>query len=317
VINGRQFVAAAFAAFFSICVSAAEPWMQLPPTPALPPLTIGKHVTVNGARIWYAEWGASRKGTPVLLLHGGFANSNYFGNLIPVLIQQGYHVIAMDSRGHGRSSRTNEPITYHLMASDVIALLNALKVPKVSLVGWSDGGCIGYDMAIHDPARLAQLFTFGANADVSGLNHSDNDSPVFSAYWVRVQKEYKLLSSTPTEWPAFSADIFRMWETLPAFTAGQLATISVPTTIADGEYDDAIKVDHLKYIVATIPGAKLVILPNLGHIAMLQGPREFNAAVLDFLRDYHESEAPVHRSHGNRSRTFTSLEKQVNHKGER
>jgi pimeloyl-ACP methyl ester carboxylesterase len=292
-IAGWSWLAGMFAVLLGASAIADEPWKQLPPTPHLPPHTIGRHLEVNGARIWYAEWGSGRHGTPVLLLHGGFANSDYFGNLIPVLIQNGYRVIAMDSRGHGRSGRTNQPLTYHLMASDVIGVLDSLKIDKVAVVGWSDGGCIGYDLGVNHPERLARLFTFGANADVSGLEHSDNASPVFSAYWSRVQEEYRRLSPTPDDWQAFSADTLRMWKTLPAFTAGQLASITAPTTIADGQYDDAIKLDHLKYIVATIPHAKLVILPNLGHLAMLQGPSAFNAAVLDFLQDYKASEAPA------------------------
>src|ERR1700693_639088 len=67
----------------AFCAHAAEPWKRLPPTPTLPAHTVGKHVTVNGAQLWYAEWGAANPGTPVLLLHGGYANSNYFGFLIP------------------------------------------------------------------------------------------------------------------------------------------------------------------------------------------------------------------------------------------
>ena len=286
-----SWLAGTFAVLLNVSAIAEEPWKHLPPTPHLPPHTVGRHLDVNGARIWYAQWGSGRRGTPVLLLHGGFANSDYFGNLIPVLIQNGYRVIAMDSRGHGRSGRTNQPLTYHLMAADVIALLDLLKIDKVTVVGWSDGGCVGYDLGVNHPKRLARLFTFGANADVSGLGHSDTASPVFDAYWSRVQQEYRHLSPTPENWQAFSADTLRMWRTLPAFTAGQLASITAPTTIADGQYDDAIKLDHLQYIVATIPHAKLVILPKLGHIAMLQDPSVFNAAVLDFLHDYKASEA--------------------------
>ena len=290
-MNNRQikrstWVASALLLFVAFGARAAEPWEVLPPTPNLPAHTVGQHANVNGAKIWYAEWGAGRPGTPVLLLHGGYGNSNYFGNLIPVLVQHGYHVIAMDSRGHGRSARTNEPITYHLMASDVMALLDALKVPKVSLVGWSDGGCIGYDLAINNPSRLARLFAFGADADVSGLKDGFDKSPVFSSYLARVPGEYKRLSPTPTEWDSFNANISKMWETLPAYTAAQLASISVPTTIADGQYDEGIKPEHNKYLAATIPGARLVILPNLSHFAMLQGPQMFNSAVLSFLSDY-------------------------------
>jgi pimeloyl-ACP methyl ester carboxylesterase len=285
-INRPTWVASALLFLAAFATRAAEPWEVLPPTPALPAHTVGRHATVNGAKIWYAEWGADHPGTPVLLLHGGYGNSDYFGNLIPVLVRHGYHVIALDSRGHGRSTLTHEPITYHLMASDVISLLDALKVPKVSLVGWSDGGCIGLDIAIYNPSRLARLFTFGGDADVSGAKDNVDKSPVFAAYLARVADEYQRLSPAPAEWDAFNANITRMWSTLPAYTAAQLASISVPTTIADGQYDEAIKPEHTHYLAATIPGARLVILPNLSHFAMLQGPRVFNSAVLDFLSDY-------------------------------
>src|ERR1700734_1884715 len=88
---------------------SAEPWQTLPPTPALPPDTQGRTAAIHGAEIWYAEWGPKGHGVPVLLLHGGFGNSNYFGHLIPFLVGKGYRVIAMDSRGHGRSTRTRAP----------------------------------------------------------------------------------------------------------------------------------------------------------------------------------------------------------------
>ena len=55
------------------------------------------------------------------------------------------------------------------------------------------------------------------------------------------------------------------------------------TTIADGEHDEAIKQDHDRYMAATIPGARLVIMPGVSHFAMLQNPAEFNAEVLNFL----------------------------------
>ena len=78
--------------------------------------------------------------------------------------------------------------------------------------------------------------------------------------------------------------MIKMWETLPAFTTGQLRSIEVPTTIADGEHDEVIKSEHTKYLSATIPGAQLVILPDVSHFAMLQNPAAFNAAIVDFLQ---------------------------------
>ena len=261
---------------------AAEPWRTLPPTPSLPGGTVGRHVEIDGTRIWYAIWGPQSSSPPVLLLHGGFANSNYFGNLIPALAA--YQVIAMDSPGHGRSTLPSGPLTYHRMAEDVIGLLDRLKVSKVYLVGWSDGGIIGLDIALNHPARLAALFAFGANADVSGTNEGVEKTPVFGAYLQRARKEYRKLSPAPDRWDAFSAAVNKMWATLPAYTAEQLRTIGVPVTIADGEYDEAIKQSHDRYMASTIPGARLDILPNVSHFAMLQSPAEFNAVVLEFLK---------------------------------
>jgi pimeloyl-ACP methyl ester carboxylesterase len=263
---------------------AAEPWKTLPPTPQLPSGTVSHYATLNGARIWYAQWGNTRQRTPVLLLHGGYANSNYFGYLIPFLVEHGYRVIAMDSRGHGRSARTNAPYSYELMASDVVGLLDTLAIKRVDLVGWSDGAIIGYELAIHFPGRLARLYAFGGTSELSGLTDTWSSNPVFKAYLRRVAVEYRDFSPTPDEWDSFNAALSRMWDTQPTITAAQLHSITVPTTIADGQYDEANRPEQIRYIAATIPGATLVILPNVSHFAMLQDPAEFNAAVLAFLQ---------------------------------
>lgn len=263
---------------------AAEPWHTLPPTPSLPAATVGRHTELDGARIWYASWGPESASPPVLLLHGGFANSSYFGKLIPALVARGYRVIAMDSPGHGRSTLPDGPLTYHRMAEDVIGLLDRLKVARVYLVGWSDGGITGLDIALTHPERLVGLFAFGANTDVSGVDQGAEKTPVFGAYLRRASQEYRKLSPTPDRWNAFSAAVNKMWETLPAYTAEQLGTIRVPVTIADGEYDEAIKQSHDRYMASAIPGARLVILPRVSHFGMLQNPSEFNAAVFAFLQ---------------------------------
>src|SRR5208282_3677193 len=106
----------------------------------------------------------------------------------------------------------------------------------------------------------------------------------FAAYLTRARDEYRVLSPTPRQWASFEAAMNTMWGTLPAFTSGQLRSIKVPITVADGEHDEVIKLEHTKYLASTIPGARLVILPNVSHFAMLQNPAEFNAAVVEFLQ---------------------------------
>ena len=203
---------------FAAAARAEPQWLTLPPTPSLPTPAKSGYAPVNGIKIWYAVFG---RGAPVILLHGGLANANYWGELVPVLAAH-YRVVVMDSRGHGRSSRDARPYGYDLMASDVLALMDFLKIDKAALVGWSDGAIIGLDIAIHHPERLSKLFAFAANSDPSGVKDV-NQSPVFTAFIARARKEYEKLSPTPTEYDSFLAQITKMWETQPNWTADDLA----------------------------------------------------------------------------------------------
>ena len=262
---------------------AAEPWQSLPPTPALPSGTTSHYATIHGARLWYAQWGPETGRVPVLLLHGGLGNSNYFGRLIPALVAKGYPVVAMDSRGHGRSTRRDEPLTYHQMAEDAAALLDLLGIARASVVGWSDGAITGIDLALHHRRRVARLFAFAANADVSGSIDGGDETATFVAYLARARDEYRELSPTPDALASFEVALGTMWASLPAYTAAELGSIRVPVTIADGAYDEVVKPEHTRYLAAAIPHARLVVLPGVSHFAILQDPAAFNAAVLEFL----------------------------------
>ncbi len=278
--------AAAHVALAAVLVGAAAPaaerWQTLPPTPALPAGTVGHHLEVDGARLWYASWGPAG-GEPVLLLHGGPLNSAYFGELIPVLVRHGQRVIALDSRGQGRSTRGGVPMSYGRMADDALALLDHLHLARASIVGWSDGGVTGLELARRHPARVRRLFAFGANADPSGGADPGAADPVVAAYHARAQEEYRALSPAPGEWQALEAAMARMWETEPNLSAAELAAIRVPVTVADGEHEEFVRPEHTRYLARTIPGARLVILRGVSHFALLQDPAAFAAAVLEFL----------------------------------
>jgi len=257
---------------------AQNPWEQLPATPALPTPQRSGTAPVNGVRIWYAAYG---QGLPLILLHGGLANSNYWGLQIPALAPQ-FEVIVMDSRGHGRSTWDGQPITYHLMASDVLALMDALHIPKAALVGWSDGAIIGLDIAIHHPERLTKLFAFGANSSLSGVKDG-SASPTFVPYDRRTQEEYQKVSPAPSAFAAFRAALDKMWNTEPAFSDAQLRGIRVPTWIVDGDHDEIIKREETDRMARLIPGARELILSRTSHFAFLQDAKQFNEALLHFL----------------------------------
>jgi pimeloyl-ACP methyl ester carboxylesterase len=257
-----------------------DPWMSLPPTPNLPKNGQSGIAPVNGIKIWYSTWGPAGA-RPVLFLHGGLGNSDYFGKQISAL-EKKYRVIVMDSRGHGRSTRDGQPYSYDLMASDVIGLLDYLKIQRIAIVGWSDGAIIGLDIAIHHPERIAKLFAFAANSDPSGVADISK-SKVFNDYINGTEKEYAALSPTPKDHKAFLDEIGKMWASQPNFTKQQLAGITTPTLIVDGDHDEAIKRENTEYMAATIPHAGLLILPRVGHFAFLQDPAQFNDALKHFL----------------------------------
>jgi pimeloyl-ACP methyl ester carboxylesterase len=257
---------------------AEYPWLRLPPTPTLPKPETSGIAPVNGIRLWYAEFG---HGAPVILLHGGLANSDYWGLQVRALTAH-YRVIVLDSRGHGRSSRTDAPIGYDLMSSDVLALMDYLHIRQAALVGWSDGAIIGLDIAIHHPDRLTRLFAFAANSDPSGVKDVGK-SPVFAAYEQRAAKEYARLSPTPAQFKAFVANIEHMWATEPHFTDDQLSNIKVPTWIVDGDHDEAIKRENTDHMAALMPGSGELILPGVSHFAFIQDPVMFNESLLHFL----------------------------------
>ena len=262
----------------------AEPqWLTLPPTPTLPKAVQSGYAPVNGVKIWYAIFG---RGEPVILLHGGLANSNYWGNQVRAL-EGRYRVIVMDSRGHGRSTRNDQPYSYDLMAGDVVAVMDFLKIPKAAIVGWSDGAILGLDIAMKHPERVSKLFAFAANSDPSGVADIAQ-SPVFNAFIARAEKEYEKLSPTPTEYKAFLAQITKMWETQPNWTADDLKRIAVPTWIVDADHDEAIKRENTEFMAANIPSAGLLLQPEVSHFSFIQDPDQFTADVLHFLQHMKE-----------------------------
>ena len=275
----QALAAFAFVALFTLCAAAAERWNTLPPLPPMPPAERSGYAPVNDIKMYYAIYG---KGDPILLIHGGLANSDYWANQVRELSKT-HEVIVADSRGHGRSSWSSEPISYDLMASDYVALLNDLNIPKTAIVGWSDGGIIGIDIAMHHPERVTKLFAQAANVTTDGVKPNMGKTPAFGAFIKRSAGEHERLSPAPRDNKKFLASIEKMWATQPNWTKAQLSKITVPAAIVIGDHDEAISRKHTDYMASVIPGAKLIILKDVGHFAMLQDPEAYTKAVLDFL----------------------------------
>jgi len=247
------------------------------------PLPVGGEqgfVEHDGARIWHATYGA---GPPVILLHGGMGHSGNWGYQVLALVDSGYRTVVVDSRGHGRSTRDARPYTYELMASDTLAVMDELELPKPAVVGWSDGACTALMLGMHAPERVAGVFFFGCNMDPSGVKPFE-PSPIIDRCWSRHVEDYARLSSTPDQFNEFADAVGLMQRTQPNSSVQELGQIGVPVTIVHSEHDEFIKREHAEYLARSIPEAMLVILPGVSHFAPLQRPEQFNNAVLAFLR---------------------------------
>jgi pimeloyl-ACP methyl ester carboxylesterase len=237
------------------------------------------YVENEGARIWYSSYGS---GPAVMLLHGGLGHSGNWGYQVPALVGRGLRAVLMDSRGHGRSTRDERPYSYELIASDVLAVMDALRLAKTTLVGWSDGACTALVLAATMPARVAGVFFFACNMDPSGVKPFE-PSPALDRCFSRHTKDYAELSATPGNFTQFVEEVSLMQRTQPNYSAGDLAKILVPVLIVHSEHDEFIKRGHAEYLARSIPNAEFILLNGVSHFAPLQRPEQFNAAMLEFI----------------------------------
>lgn len=255
-------------------------WQTVPTPAALPADGRAGTVQLGGASIWYESVG---RGTCVVLLHPGLADSSFWGNQILPLRQAGHEVILIDSRGHGRSTRDDQPLSYGRMAEDVLQVMDALHRRRCAVVGWSDGAIVGLVLAMRAPARVSRVLAFGANMDLSGVDPRGDGSATFQRYGRLTAESYRRRSTTPGARSALEAAVKAMWDVEPNFAATDLAGIKVPTAIVAGEHDEVIRRSHAKYLARTIPGATLTLLPHVSHFAPLQNPKLFNRVMLTFV----------------------------------
>lgn len=250
----------------------------------LPAATVEGFVENDGARIWHAVYGS---GPAVILLHGGLGNAGNWGYQVPAFTRAGRMVVVIDSRGHGRSTRDARPFSYVRMAGDVLAVMDRLGLAKASLVGWSDGACTALILADKHPERVSGVVFFACNMDPGGTREF-KPGPVVDRCFSRHRKDYQALSATPADFETFVADVSRMMETEPNYSAAQLEGIEVPVAIMIGENDEFIRQDHADYLARTISDAELTVLPGVSHFAPLQRPELFNREVVRILQSWKE-----------------------------
>ncbi len=225
----------------------------------------GAYAEVNGLHMYYEVHG---EGSALLMLHGGTSSIEFRRQLFP-LFSSRFQVIAPEQMGHGRTAdAVDREFHYHDMAEDTAELLRQLNVDRVGIVGVSDGGILGLDMAIHHPDLVSNLVVSGSNFSIAGYTAVDRKElmTIAADHWFAPLREnYERLSPDgPGHWPVVFERMRRMWTVEPNFTREQLASVTAQTLVVAGDRD-AIEPEHTVAMFRAIPEAQLCVIPNAGH----------------------------------------------------
>ena len=263
------------------CSPHPSPLESLPPERALPRIPIQGGVWREAAHLWYGVIGS---GPPVILLHGGLSSHRAWGRQVPALLDAGYQVILIDSRGHGRSTLGSTPLSYDQLAEDVGAVIDHLQLNRPAIIGWSDGAITALVLGMDRGDQLGPIYAFGANMDLQGVRKDAGDAPILRQVGPRLAADYAELSPAP-DFSGLTRAVRTMQTTRLHYGPGQLALIRAPQVlIVAGSEDEFITPQHAAYIADAIPGASLQYLADSGHFAPWQSPELFNQSMIRFLK---------------------------------
>ncbi len=240
----------------------------------------GHYVTSGDAKIYYEIYG---KGKPLVMLHGGIAGSTYETAELIDNFSKSYQVIAISTRGHGKSELGMQPHTYEQKAKDVIAVLNEVTKDSVTVFGFSDGGYTGYYLASLFPERVKQMVIIGAAETHPGdykINLKVSDMmKLDQVYW---EQQLRLMPEPSRLQEMFDkvGEVVNTMEVSKTF----FATIKCPVLVMSGNHDQFVSTQRVVNASKMIPNAELSIIPNATHAAFLENFPAVWAASSFFLK---------------------------------
>ncbi len=258
----------------------------------------GGRVEVNGMQMYYE---VSGDGEPLIVLHGAYMNIPSMGAIIPKLAGH-YRVYALELQGHGRTTDIDRPITYPQLADDVAAFMDAVKLGKANVFGYSMGAVVGLQLAIRHPQKVNRLVAASVSYDAEGWQ------PEFREFIPQMTvemfldmpfaEEYRRLAPNPDGFPELVRKLIAL-EREPMAWADEVKALKTPVLIITGDAD----VTTLEHSVAMFrllggggPGdmgkplaaSRLAVLPATSHTAIINQPD----LLLAFIRPFLANETP-------------------------
>jgi len=250
--------------------------------------TSGDYFHIDDAKIYYERTGI--EGKPVILfLHGGFGTMEDFNAIVPEMARD-YTIIGIDNRGQGKSTLGSAPLTYGQIQKDVEYILGKLDIGALNIIGFSDGGIVGYRLAAMTPLNIEKLITIGADW------HLKNTEPVRDLFlsitaesWREKFPEtfelYRELNPEP-DFKTLTESLIKMWlDSGPSgYPNESVKEISCPTLIVRGDDDHLVSGNKLFELSGLIENAHLFNIPFAGHVAFDDQKEIFIRIVHEFLK---------------------------------
>jgi pimeloyl-ACP methyl ester carboxylesterase len=247
----------------------------------------GHYLRVDDANVYYETYGTG--GTPLVLLHGGlYGYIEEFGELITELSKH-RRVIAIATRGHGKSDLGTKAFSYALFANDAFTVIRHETSQKVDVLGFSDGAVTSYTLASAHPELIRRLvaiggprkladWTLSAQTEFRNAKPSDveRDSPQFVS-------GRKNLMPQPERWLEFNEKLNAMWAGPVYVTDQQIQSIKIPTLIVAGDHDPYNQIPKFVELFQLLPKGELAIIPGCGHVVLACKGQFTIAAVEAFL----------------------------------
>ena len=247
----------------------------------------------------------------VLLSHGLATDLSMWDELSDVLKTR-YRVLRYDARGHGGSAASDGDYTLDMLVADAVGILDAFDIEQAHVGGLSMGGMVAQGLLLDHPRRVK-------SAVIADLRHTT--TPAFTDAWLRRAAAVRqggieaIVESTVERWssaglaernPAVVARMRRMVRnTSPRGYCGcaaalarlnygsRLGEIAAPTLLICGSEDHGAPPENTRQMHGMIKGSRFLAIEQAGHIANIEQPEIFNAAVVDFIDDVERASARV------------------------
>lgn len=241
----------------------------------------GHYVQTKDAKIYYEVYGT---GQPIVLLHGGlFGSTVEFSDFIDQLKQK-FQVIAISTRGHGKSKLGSGPLTLEQRANDAMTVINAVTKDSVTVLGFSDGGYSAYKLGAMYPQRVKKMIVIGAGEIRPGLREfkftakqaMEMDKP----FW---EQQLKLMPE-PNRVEDLFTQVANCYNNVTV-SKDLLSTIKCPVLVMAGDRDGGNPVERVVSAARFIPNHQISIIPNAGHGCHNDNFNAVWASIAPFLKD--------------------------------